>query len=130
MTGGGLGMQAAGSGVSDSCTKGFAPLREEAERRAKLIRAAADRKAPPEEACKLISSFGQAEMKMLDYVEANAKKCGIPQQIGDQLKEGRKKTAAMQMKVCGVAAMRRSQPAVINDIGDPAMEPYELFHIR
>ncbi len=45
--------------------KGFVPLREEAERRGKMIKAASDRKAPPDEACKLIKNFGQAEMKMI-----------------------------------------------------------------
>ena len=45
--------------------KGFVPLREEAERRGKMIKAASDRKAPPDEACKLIKNFGQAELKMI-----------------------------------------------------------------
>src|SRR5437588_13049398 len=52
-------------GPLEACTKGFAPLREEAEKRGKLIKAASDRKAPPHEACKLIGDFGQAELKMI-----------------------------------------------------------------
>ena len=68
--------------------KGFLPLRTEAEKRGKLIKAASDRKASPDEACKLIGSFGQAEVKMIKYVEANADKCGIPAQIAEQLKNG------------------------------------------
>ena len=36
--------------AAEACMKGFAPLREEAERRGKLIKAASDRKAPPDEA--------------------------------------------------------------------------------
>src|SRR6266404_4785811 len=39
---------------SDACTNGFAPLREEAEKRGKLIKEASQRHAPPVEACKLI----------------------------------------------------------------------------
>ena len=65
--------------------KGFVPLREEAEKRGKLIKAASDRKASPDEACKLIGNFGQAELKMIKYVETNSAKCGIPAQIADQL---------------------------------------------
>ena len=61
--------------------KDFLPLREEAEKRGKLIKAASDRHAAPEEACKLIENFGQAEIKMIKYVEANATKCGIPPQV-------------------------------------------------
>ena len=84
------------SGGADACMKGFVPLREEAERRGKLIKAASDRKAPPDEACKLIKNFGQAEMKMIQYVETNSAKCGIPPQIADQLKNGHKNTEKMQ----------------------------------
>lgn len=90
-------------GPSDACMKGFMPLREDAEKRGKLIKAAGERHAPPDEACKLIASFSQAELKMIKYVETNSAKCGIPPQIADQLKTGHKNTEAMQTKVCGVA---------------------------
>ena len=103
--------QAPTAGASDSCMKGFTPLREEAERRGKLIKAASDRKASPEEACKLIGNFGVAEVKMIKYIEANAQKCGIPPQIGDQLKAGHKNTEAMREKVCSVAQQMAQQKA-------------------
>lgn len=90
-------------GAADECMKGFIPLREEAEKRGKLIKAAGERHAPPDEACKLIGSFGQAEIKMIKYVESHASKCGIPPQIADQLKTGHKNTESMQQKVCAVA---------------------------
>jgi hypothetical protein len=99
----GLALAQGASGSSDDCMKGFAPLREEAETRGKLIKAAGDRHAPPDEACKLIGNFGQAEMKMIKYVESHAAKCGIPPQIADQLKTGHKNTENMQQKVCAVA---------------------------
>src|SRR2546430_4990768 len=89
--------------AADDCMKGFVPLREEAEKRGKLIKAASERRAPPDEACKLIGNFGQAELKMIKYVESHAAKCGIPPQIADQLKNGHKNTENMQKKVCAVA---------------------------
>ena len=99
-------------GGPDACMKGFIPLREEAEKRGKLIKAASDRKASPDEACKLIKNFGQAEMKMIKYVETNSAKCGIPPQIADQLKTGHKNTEKMQTQVCGVAQqMQQARPA-------------------
>jgi hypothetical protein len=97
------------SGSADACMKGFVPLREEAERRGKLIKAASDRKAPPDEACKLIKNFGQAELKMIKYVETNSAKCGIPPQIADQLKNGHKNTDKMQTQVCNVAQQAQSR---------------------
>ena len=91
--------------------KGFVPLREEAEKRGKMIKAASDRKASPDEACKLISNFGQAEMKMIKYVETNSAKCGIPPQIADQLKNGHKNTDKMQKQVCDGAQQAARGPA-------------------
>src|SRR4051812_3390258 len=87
----------------EDCMKQFLPLRTEAEKRGALIKAASDRRAPPDEACKLIKNFAQSELKMIKYIETNAQKCGIPPQVGDQMKKGHKNTEAMQNKICGVA---------------------------
>jgi hypothetical protein len=98
--------------AAEDCMKGFMPLREEAEKRGKMIKAASDRHAQPAEACKLIENFSQAEMKMIKYVETRAAKCGIPPQILDQMKEGHKKnTEPMQQKVCAVAQQQQRGPA-------------------
>jgi hypothetical protein len=91
------------AGVSQDCMKQFVPLREEAEKRGKLIKAAGDRHAGPDEACKLIKNFAQAEIRMLNYAEKNAAKCGIPSQVPEQLKNGHKNTEALQTRVCNFA---------------------------
>jgi hypothetical protein len=114
-------------GAADACMKGFVPLREEAEKRGKMIKAASDRKAPPDEACKLIGNFGQAEIKMIKYVEANAAKCGIPPQIADQLKNGHKNTEKMQKQVCAVAQQAATRgpagPSLSEVLGSSAALP-------
>jgi hypothetical protein len=94
----------------DECMRGFLPLRQEAEKRGKLIKAASERHAPADEACKLIENFGQSEIKMIKYVETHAAKCGIPPQILDQLKNGHKNTESMQQKVCAVAQQQQRGP--------------------
>jgi hypothetical protein len=99
------------AGAADACMKNFLPLREETEKRGKMIKAAGDRKAPPDEACKLIGNYSQAELKMMKYIEANAAKCGIPPQVGEQIKAAHKNTEAMHQKVCAVAQQRPSAPA-------------------
>ena len=91
--------------------KAFFPLRAEAEKRGKMIKAASDRHAGPDVACKLIENFAQAEIKMIKYVETNAAKCGIPPQVTDQLKTGHKNTETMQQKVCEVAQQQQQQRA-------------------
>jgi len=114
-------------GPSDQCMKGFIPLREEAEKRGKMIKAASDRHATPDEACKLIGNFSQAEVKMIRYVETNSAKCGIPQQIADQLKGGHKSTEAMQKKVCNVAQQQQQKgpagPSLSEVLGSSAALP-------
>ena len=111
----------------EACMKGFMPLREEAEKRGKLIKAASDRHAPPDEACKLIESFGQAEVKMIKFVETNATKCGIPPQIAEQMKNGHKNTETMQKKVCDVAQQAQQRgpagPSLSEVLGSAATVP-------
>jgi hypothetical protein len=115
------------SASADACMQGFVPLREEAEKRGKLIKAASDRKAPPDEACKLIRNYGQAELKMIKYVETNSAKCGIPPQIADQLKNGHKNTEKMQTQVCNVAQQaanaRPAGPSLSEVLGSSAALP-------
>jgi len=107
--------------------KAFLPLREEAEKRGKMIKAASERHAAPDEACKLIGNFGQAEIKMIKYVEGHAAKCGIPQQVADQLKTGHKNTEKMQKQVCTVAEQAKQRgpagPSLSDVLGSSASIP-------
>jgi hypothetical protein len=116
-----------GGGPAEDCMKQFLPLREEAEKRGKLIKAAGDRKAGPDEACKLIKNFAQAEVKMMNYVETHAAKCGIPPQVTDQLKTGHKNTEALQTRVCNVAQQMQQRgpagPTLSDVLGSSAALP-------
>jgi hypothetical protein len=109
------------------CMKEFLPLREDAEKRGKMIKEASERHASAEEACKLIGSFGAAELKMIKYVEGHATKCGIPAQISEQLKNGHKNTEGMQKKVCTVAQQQQQKapagPSLSEVLGSAAQLP-------
>jgi hypothetical protein len=99
-------------GPPEACMKAFVPLREDAEKKGKMIKAASDRHALPDEACKLIGNYAAAEIKMINYIEKNSAKCGIPPQIGDQLKASHKGTETLKGKVCDAAKqMRTAGPA-------------------
>ncbi|WP_249780878.1 hypothetical protein [Bradyrhizobium sp. dw_78] len=115
------------AGPPGDCMKDFVPLREDAEKRGKQIKAASDRHASPEEACKLIEGFGQAELKMIKYVQSNAAKCGIPQQVTDQLKNGHKNTEMMLKKVCDSAQQAQQRgpagPSLSEVLGSAAALP-------
>jgi hypothetical protein len=115
-------------GSPEACMKGFMPLREEAEKRGKLIKAASDRHAGPDEACKLISAYSQAEVKMIRYVESHTAQCGIPAQVTDQLKNGHKNTDALEKKVCGAAQQAQQRggsagPTLSDVLGSAASLP-------
>jgi hypothetical protein len=112
-----------GGGPSEACMRGFMPLREEAEKRGKLIKAASERHAAPDEACKLIESFAQAEVKMIKYVETYGTKCGIPPQIHAQLEKGHVNTETMQKKVCTMAQQRPAGPSLSEALGSSAALP-------
>jgi hypothetical protein len=115
------------AGPSADCMNGFVPLREEAEKRGKLIKAASERHAPPDEACKLIGNYSHAELKMIKYVETNSAKCGIPPQISDQLKNSHKNTDKMQKQVCAAAQQVQQKgpagPSLSEVLGSSAVLP-------
>ena len=114
-------------GPPDDCMKKFVPMREEAEKRGKMIKAASDRHAPPDEACKLIASFGQAELNMIKFVQSNSARCGIPPQVSEQMKTGHKNTETMQKKVCAVAQQVQAKgpagPSLSEILGSSAALP-------
>jgi len=116
-----------GGGPSQACMNGFLPLREDAEKKGKLIKAAGDRHAGPDEACKLIKNYGAAEVKMIKYVETNSSKCGIPAQVADQLKAGHKNTEALEQRVCNVAQQMQNRgpagPTLSDVLGTASSAP-------
>jgi len=95
--------QQAGPPGGEECMKEFIPLREAAEKRGKLIQAASARHAPPDEACKLLGQYSQAENKMLRFIDTHSKKCAIPDNVGKQMRTNHKATENLVAKVCDAA---------------------------
>ena len=95
--------QGNGTPSADECKNEFAPLRDEAERRGQLIKDASARHAPTDEACRLIRSYVEAEIRMVDFVETKATACAVPDAVLAQLKRSERTTEALQIKICNVA---------------------------
>jgi hypothetical protein len=116
-----------GGAQAQACMNGFIPLREDAEKKGKAIKAASDRHASPEEACKIFNVYSAAEVKMIRYVESNASKCGIPAQVADQLKAGHKNTEGIEKKVCGMAEQMKTRgpagPSLSDVLGTASAVP-------
>jgi hypothetical protein len=111
-----------------ACLKAFIPLREDAERKGKMIKAARERHAPAVQTCKLISSYNAAEVKMIKYLEANSVQCGTQPSASllEQFKAGHKNTERLRNRTCALAEriVRRTRtfdgPVWIDDRGDAA----------
>lgn len=121
---GGPPQQQAGPPGGADCMKEFLPLREAAEKRGKLIQTAGARQAPPEEACKLIGQYSQAEARMIKFIDTNSRRCGIPENVGKQMRANHKATESMQQKVCDVAKQAKMRgpagPSLSEALGSAA----------
>jgi hypothetical protein len=93
-----------GGGQPPPCVVEFMGLREQAQKRAGVVRAASERKATPEEACKLIGHFIEAEAKVVRFVEKNAASCGIPADAVKSMRQGHGKSLELRKRVCTAAA--------------------------
>jgi hypothetical protein len=98
------------AGPDDQCMKAFLPLRDDTEKRGKMIKTASEHHATPQEACKLFGNFVQAEIKMIKYVESHATKCGIPPNVAEQMKASHKAAESTQQKVCAIAEQQQKGP--------------------
>jgi hypothetical protein len=87
----------------DECMAKFAPLRADAERRAKQIQVAGQRKASAQEACTLIKGYVAAETKVVNYVTAKQTACNIPPEVPKQLKANQVRSQEMMKQVCQAA---------------------------
>jgi len=116
-----------GGAQAQACMNGFIPLREDAEKKGKLIKAAGDKHEGPDVACKLIKNYSAAEVKMIKYVETNSSKCGIPPQVADQLRAGHKNTDGLEQKVCGMAEQMQKRgplgPSLSDVLGTASSAP-------
>ncbi len=99
------------------------PLRDEVQRRAKLVQEAGKRHATPQEACKLIGEFSQAEQRFLNFVTTKQTACGIPAEIPKQMKVAHGRTEQMHKQVCGMASAPQASagPSLSDVIGSPSI---------
>jgi hypothetical protein len=111
-----------------ACMQEFVPLREAAEKRAGMITAAAKRKAPRDELCKLFNGFLAAETKLVKYMETNRSGCGIPDQAISNLKKEHARVTTTRQQVCSGAPMGGPSgpppgPSLSDALGAPRVAP-------
>lgn len=93
--------------------------REEVGKHGQALQTAGQKKAPPEELCKLFKAFLAAESKMIKSLQDNSAACGVPPDVLKQVKDGHGKASDVGKKVCDVAAQgpRPAAPSLSDALG-------------
>src|SRR5215831_10135515 len=86
----------------EACGAEFAKLRDDVIKRALAAKAAGEQKASREELCQHITTTSSAELKWLQFTEANATSCGIASDIIQKLKDVHRSTEQTRKKVCAL----------------------------
>jgi hypothetical protein len=79
-------------------------LRDNTQKAGAALKAASEKKAAPEEACKLFRVFVGAESKMIKALEENSQACGVPLDAIKQVKAQHVNVGKMAKQVCAAAA--------------------------
>lgn len=100
------------------------PLRQDAEKRAGMIKTAAAKKSQPE-LCEAFKNFAAAEAKMVKYVTDNGASCGIPPDATKNMKANHTKTVGIRDKVCSgnAAAAAPRAPSLSDALGTSSRLP-------
>ncbi|MBX6328236.1 MAG: hypothetical protein IRY89_06640 [Pseudolabrys sp.] len=103
------------------CLAQFVKLRGEAEKKAAAIKAASERHATAQEACRLFNAFSAAEAKMIKYAVDSGVWCGIPDQALAEMKKAHEHTETLRAKICQVAAAppRPAGPSLSESLSAP-----------
>jgi hypothetical protein len=94
-------------------------VREEVGKHGQALQTAGQKKAPPEELCKLFKAFLGAESKMLNRLQESSVTCGVPPEVIKQVKDGHSKASEVGKKVCDAAAQgpRPAAPSLSDALG-------------
>src|SRR5262245_31371908 len=90
-------------GASADCIKAFAPLREVVERHDRLMKTAVERRAPADEACKLMGNFDRAHLTMIQFIDANGEQCGVSPRTREQFRASHARIEEMRKQACAIA---------------------------
>lgn len=122
MGGPGMTMGAPQQRQQPPCMAEFMPLRNEAEKRAGVLKAGIEKKLERAKLCGLFRSFSEAEEKVVKYAVTNQKNCNVPNDAVASMKKNHAKTAEVRDKVCAPeAAAKPAGPNLGEAIGTTAL---------
>jgi hypothetical protein len=100
-------------------------LRDETQKAGGALKVAGEKKAPPEEACKLFKIFVAAESRMIKGLEEGAQMCGVPPDAIKNVKAQHVGVTKMAKQVCDAAAQgpRPAGPSFSEVLGSTPTVP-------
>ena len=99
--------------------------RDEVSKHGQALQAAGQKKALPDELCKLFKAFVAVETKMIKGLQEHSATCGVPPEVLKQVKEGHSKASEMSKKICDIAAQgpRQAGPTLSDALGTTPLVP-------
>ena len=99
--------------------------RDETQKHGQALQAAGQKKAQPEELCKLFKNFIASETKMIKGLEEHGATCGAPPEVIKQVKAGHSRASQMAKQVCDAAAQgpRPAAPSLSDALGTTPVVP-------
>lgn len=92
------------------CQAEFDPLRNDLQAKGNALQIAGKKKATAKELCARLTSYANAEAKVLRFFETKGQECNIPANAADGLKKSRERTIEMRTKICAAATQQTPAP--------------------
>jgi hypothetical protein len=107
-----------------ACQKLLA-ARDETQKHAQVLQAAGQKKAKPDELCKLFKAYLAAENKLIKNLEEGGATCGVPPEVPKQVKGQHAKASEMGKNICDMAAQgpRQAAPTLSDALGTTPVVP-------
>jgi hypothetical protein len=100
-------------------------IRDETQKHGAALQAAGQKKAGPEEVCKLFKVFLASEAKMIKGLKDNATTCGVPPEVLKNVTAAHGKASEMGKNICDAAAQgpRQAGPSLSDALGSTPTVP-------
>jgi hypothetical protein len=85
-------------------------LRDEMMKHGQALQAAGQKKAAPDELCKLFKAYLAAGSKMAKGLEEGSATCGVPADVSQQVKAQQARESQIAKQICDVAAATAVRP--------------------
>ena len=100
-------------------------MRDETQKHGAALQAAGQKKAGPEEVCKLFKAFLASETKMIKGLKENSATCGVPPEVIKSVTAAHGKASEMGKHICDAAAQgpRPAGPSLSDALGSTPTVP-------